>query len=92
MKHSNNSSSVFAVSSSNPLTKNFLELYDDDPLQALSEDAKFLSVSSSENKQGELIPTGVPNGWRVDMDYMKMKVVTRYDHFPPFTDKVFDFT
>jgi hypothetical protein len=39
------------------------------------------------NKDDELVPTHVPSGWRVCIDYHKLNAATRKDHFPlPFID------
>ena len=38
-------------------------------------------------KNNELIPSRLVVGWRVCIDYRKLKAVTRKDHFPlPFLD------
>ena len=43
-----------------------------------------------QNDQGKLIPTRTPTGWRVCIDYKKLNVVTRKDHFPlPFINQNF---
>ena len=40
-----------------------------------------------ENENNELIPTRIVIGWRICMDYRKLKKATRKDHFPlPFID------
>jgi len=44
-----------------------------------------------QNKEGELIPTGVQSGWRVCIDYKKLNKVTKKDHFPlPFMDQMLE--
>jgi len=44
-----------------------------------------------QNDQGELIPTRTLTGWRVCIDYRKLNVVTRKDHFPlSFIDQIFE--
>ena len=46
-------------------------------------------VTVVENEHNELIPTWVTTGWRVCIDYRKLNVGTRKDHFPlPFVDKM----
>ena len=41
------------------------------------------------NENNELIPTRVTSGWRVCIDYKKLNVGTRKDHFPlPFVDQM----
>jgi hypothetical protein len=34
------------------------------------------------NKDNELVPTRIQSGWRVCIDYRKLNVATRKDHFP----------
>nr|GEV51984.1 reverse transcriptase domain-containing protein [Tanacetum cinerariifolium] len=42
-----------------------------------------------ENEENELIPTRLVTGWRVCIDYRKLKDATRKDHFPlPFMDQM----
>ena len=37
------------------------------------------------------MPTRVQTGWRICIDYRKLNVVTRKDHFPlPFIDKILE--
>jgi hypothetical protein len=41
------------------------------------------------NKDNELVPTRIQSGWRVCMDYRKLNIATRKDHFPlPFIDQM----
>ncbi|CAA0831960.1 Uncharacterized mitochondrial protein AtMg00860, partial [Striga hermonthica] len=41
--------------------------------------------------EGELVPTRVQTGWRVCIDYRKLNVMTRKDHFPlPFIDQMLE--
>ncbi|CAN6446975.1 unnamed protein product [Victoria cruziana] len=43
------------------------------------------------NEHGEDIPTKAQTGWRVCIDYRKLNVATRKDHFPlPFLDQVLE--
>ena len=43
------------------------------------------------NENNELIPTRVTSGWRVCIDYRKLNVGTRKDHFPlPFVDQILE--
>ena len=43
------------------------------------------------NEKNELIPTQTVTGWRVCIDYRKLNIETRKDHFPlPFIDQMLD--
>ena len=43
------------------------------------------------NAKDELVPTWIPTGRRVCIDYRKLNVVTRKDHFPlPFLDQILE--
>jgi len=43
------------------------------------------------NDNNELIPTRTITGWRVYMDYRKLNIATRKDHFPlSFIDQVLE--
>ena len=43
------------------------------------------------NENNELLPTIIVTGWRICIDYMKLNIVTRKDHFPlPFIDHMLD--
>ena len=44
-------------------------------------------ITVVQNEKGEEIATRLTSGWRVCIDYRKLNVVTRKDHFPlPFID------
>ena len=44
-----------------------------------------------QNDKGEEVSTRLTSGWRVCIDYRKLNVVTRKDHFPlPFIDQVLE--
>nr|GFA47240.1 reverse transcriptase domain-containing protein [Tanacetum cinerariifolium] len=44
-----------------------------------------------ENEENELIPTRLVTGWRVCIDYRKLKEATQKDHFPlPFMDQMLE--
>ena len=46
-------------------------------------------VTVVKNENNELIPTRTVTGWRVCIDYRKLNLVTRKDHFPlPFLDQI----
>ncbi|XXG77080.1 hypothetical protein AAC387_Pa08g1309 [Persea americana] len=52
---------------------------------------KKAGVTVVRNANDELIPTRVPTGWRVCIDYRKLNAVTRKDHFPlPFLDQILE--
>nr|CAN78529.1 hypothetical protein VITISV_043798 [Vitis vinifera] len=48
-------------------------------------------ITVVQNEDGEEIATRLTSGWRVCIDYRKLNVVTRKDHFPlPFIDQVLE--
>ena len=48
-------------------------------------------ITVVQNENGEEIATRLTSGWRVCIDYRKLNVVTRKDHFPlPFIDQVLE--
>ena len=48
-------------------------------------------ITVVENEEGELLPTRISSGWRVCIDYRKLNVVTRKDHFLlPFIDQILE--
>ncbi|XP_025664921.1 uncharacterized protein [Arachis hypogaea] len=48
-------------------------------------------VTTIKNENGELIATRVQNSWRVYIDYRRLNLATRKDHFPlPFIDQMLD--
>ena len=52
---------------------------------------KKFRVTVVANELNELIPTRVTTGWRVCIDYRKLNVGTRKDHFPlPFVDQMLE--
>ena len=52
---------------------------------------KKIGITVVANKDGEMVPTRVQNGWRVCIDYRKLNSVTRKDHFPlPFIDQMLE--
>jgi hypothetical protein len=43
------------------------------------------------NKNDELIPTHISSGWRMCVDYKKLNLATRKDHFPlPLMDQMLE--
>ena len=43
------------------------------------------------NEKGEEMPMRLQTGWRVCIDYRKLNVVTKKDHFPlPFMDQILE--
>ncbi|CAM8885214.1 unnamed protein product [Rhodiola kirilowii] len=52
---------------------------------------KKTGITVEKNAAGEMVTTRVKNGWRMCIDYSKLKAVTRKDHFPlPFIDQMLD--
>jgi hypothetical protein len=52
---------------------------------------KKTGITIVKNQNDELVPTRVQNGLRVCIDYRKLNVVTRKDHFPlPFIDQMLE--
>jgi hypothetical protein len=48
---------------------------------------KRVGLTVVKNKDDKLVPTCIPSGWRVCIDYHKLNAATRKDHFPlPFID------
>ena len=48
-------------------------------------------INVVQNEKGEQISTRLTLGWRVCIDYRKLNVVIRKDHFPlPFIDQVLE--
>ena len=48
-------------------------------------------VSVVKNDKNELVPTRVQTGWRVCIDYRKLKAMTQKNHFPlPFIDQMLE--
>jgi hypothetical protein len=48
---------------------------------------KKTGITLVKNKNDELIPTRISSGWRMCVDYRKLNLATRKDHFPlPFMD------
>ena len=52
---------------------------------------KKYGITVIQNQENELVPTRAQTGWRVCIDYCKLNVVTRKDHFTlPFIDQIPD--
>ncbi|CAM8972868.1 unnamed protein product [Rhodiola kirilowii] len=52
---------------------------------------KKIGVTIDKNAAGVMVTTRVKNGWRMCIDYRKLNVVMRKDHFPlPFIDHMLD--
>ena len=50
---------------------------------------KWAGLLVVKNKDDELVPTRIQSGWRVCINYHKLNVATRKDHFPlPFIDQM----
>ena len=48
-------------------------------------------ITVVQNDKGEEVATRLTSGWKVCIDYRKLNVVTRNDHFPlPFIDQVLE--
>ncbi|KAL9343158.1 hypothetical protein Peur_063589 [Populus x canadensis] len=52
---------------------------------------KKTGITLVKNKNDELIPTRISSGWRMCVDYRKLNLSTRKDHFPlPFMDQMLE--
>ena len=52
---------------------------------------KKTGITVVKNSKDELVPTRVPSSWRLCIDYRKLNVVTKKDHFPlPFIDQMLE--
>ena len=48
-------------------------------------------ITVIKNQNNEIVPTRIQNGWRVCIDYQKLNLVTRKDHFPiPYIDQMIE--
>ncbi|XP_073033722.1 uncharacterized protein [Primulina eburnea] len=80
--------------------KEILKLLDEGIIYPIS-DSKWVSpihvvpkktgITVVRNQNGELVPTRVQNGWRMVIDFRKLNLATRKDHFPlPFIDQTLE--
>ncbi|XP_073138216.1 uncharacterized protein [Henckelia pumila] len=52
---------------------------------------KKTGITVVRNQNDELVPTRVQNGWRMVIDFQKLNLATRKDHFPlPFIDQTLE--
>ena len=52
---------------------------------------KKTGITLVKNKNDELIPTHISSGWRMCVNYRKLNLSTRKDHFPlPFMDQMLE--
>ncbi|XP_073259802.1 uncharacterized protein [Populus alba] len=52
---------------------------------------KKTGITLVKNKKDELIPARISSGWRMCVDYRKLNLATRKDHFPlPFMDQMLE--
>ena len=52
---------------------------------------KKFGITVVKNENNELIPTRTVTGWRMCIDYRKLNLMTRKDHFPlPFMDQILE--
>ena len=52
---------------------------------------KKIGLTVIKNERDELIPTRVHNSWRVCINYRRLNLATRKDHFPlPFIDQMLE--
>jgi hypothetical protein len=58
------------------------------PIQVVPKKAGLTIIKT---ESGETIPTRIANSWRVCIDYHKLNIVTKKDHFPlPFIDQILE--
>ena len=52
---------------------------------------KKTGITLVKNRDDEFIPTHISSGWRMYVDYSKLNLSTRKDHFPlPFMDQMLE--